>query len=34
MIEADQTVRAPDPKGRPLPEARTVSPEAAPGNGG
>lgn len=33
MIEADQTVRAPDPRGRPLPEVRAVSPEAAPGNG-
>lgn len=35
MIEADQTVRAPEARGRPLPEMRTSSPESgAPGNAG
>ena len=33
MIEADQTVRAPEARGRAVPEARMMPTEAAPGNG-
>ena len=34
MIEADQTVRVPEARGRPLSEPRMASPESTPGNGG
>jgi regulator of protease activity HflC (stomatin/prohibitin superfamily) len=34
MIEADQTVRMPEVRGRALPESRVASTETAPGNGG
>jgi regulator of protease activity HflC (stomatin/prohibitin superfamily) len=34
MIEADQTVRVPEARGRPVPEARIASAESVSGNGG
>ena len=34
MIEAGQTVRAPEARGKPVPESRVAPPETAPENGG